>query len=107
LITAQRRGEPMPQRIERYNRDFALSYSSWFESVYKDKYEYMGEWDLMSLAFRLDLGLYYLGIVSQPFKLVSRRCSRRRLPVPYRVRFFISCGLTTVVLLRSPGVDDV
>jgi hypothetical protein len=29
----------------------------------------MGEWDLMSLAFRLDLGLYYLGIVSQPFKL--------------------------------------
>jgi hypothetical protein len=69
LITAQRRGEPMPQRIERYNRDFALSYSSWFESVYKDKYEYMGEWDLMSLAFRLDLGLYYLGIVSQPFKL--------------------------------------
>ena len=69
LITAQRRGEPMVQRIERYNRDFALSYRSWFESVYKDKYEYMGEWDLMSLAFRLDLGLYYLGIVSQPFKL--------------------------------------
>jgi hypothetical protein len=57
------------RRIERYNRDFALSYRSWFESVYKDKYEYMGEWDLMSLAFRLDLGLYYLGIVSQPFKL--------------------------------------
>src|SRR4029077_20677218 len=69
LITAQRRGEPMVQRIERYNRDFALSYRSWFESVYKDKYEYMGEWDLMSLAFRLDLELYYLGIVSQPFKL--------------------------------------
>jgi len=69
LITAQRRGEPMVQRIERYNRDFALSHRSWFESVYKDKYEYMGEWDLMSLAFRLDLGLYYLGIVSQPFKL--------------------------------------
>ena len=48
LITAQRRGEPMAQRIERYNRAFSLSYSSWFESVYKDKYEYMGEWDLMS-----------------------------------------------------------
>jgi hypothetical protein len=69
LITAQRRGEPMAQRIERYNHDFALSHRSWFESVYKDKYEYMGEWDLMSLAFRLDLGLYYLGMVSQPVKL--------------------------------------
>jgi flavin-dependent dehydrogenase len=68
LITAQRRGEPMPRRVDRYNRDFGLSYRSWFESVYKDKYEYMGEWDLMSIAFRLDLGLYYLGIVSQPFK---------------------------------------
>ena len=69
LITAQRRGEPIADRIERHNREFARSYHSWFEAVYKDKYEYMGEWDLMSIAFRLDLGLYYLGIVSQPFKL--------------------------------------
>ena len=29
----------------------------------------MGEYDLMRLAFLLDLGLYYLGIVSQPFKM--------------------------------------
>ncbi|MDB6154355.1 MAG: Electron transfer flavoprotein, partial [Chthoniobacteraceae bacterium] len=72
LITAARRGEPMEERIARHNRDFAVSHRSWFESVYKDKYEYMGEWDLMSLAFRLDLGLYYLGIVSQPFKLGER-----------------------------------
>jgi hypothetical protein len=28
----------------------------------------MGEFDLMRLAFLLDLGLYYPGIVSQPFK---------------------------------------
>jgi flavin-dependent dehydrogenase len=72
LITAQRRGEPMAERIARHNRDFALSHRSWFESVYKDKYEYMAEWDLMSIAFRLDLGLYYLGIVSQPFKFGPR-----------------------------------
>ena len=63
----------MAERIERHNRDFSLSYHSWFESVYKDKYDYMGEWDLMSIAFRLDLGLYYLGVVSQPFKSVRRR----------------------------------
>src|SRR5581483_8372515 len=48
------------------------AHRSWFEAVYKDKYEYMGEWDLMSLAFRFDLGLYYLGIVSQPFKFGER-----------------------------------
>ncbi|RYD77060.1 MAG: NAD(P)/FAD-dependent oxidoreductase [Verrucomicrobiaceae bacterium] len=68
LISAQLRGEPMAERVARFNREFALSHRSWFEALYKDKYEYMGEWDLMSLAFRLDLGLYYFGIVSQPFK---------------------------------------
>ena len=29
----------------------------------------MGEFDLMSLAFTMDLGFYYLGIASQPFKV--------------------------------------
>ena len=72
LITTQRRGEPIAERVARHNREFAQSHRSWFESVYKDKYEYMGEWDLMSIAFRLDLGLYYLGIVSQPFKFGPR-----------------------------------
>lgn len=67
LITQQRRGEPMAARLERYNRDFAVSHRRWFESVYKDKYEYMGEFDLMSLAFRLDLSLYYWGVVEEPF----------------------------------------
>ena len=67
LITAQRAGEPMGERIERHNEDFARSHRCWFEALYKDKYEYMGEYDLMSLAFLLDLGLYYFGLVSQPF----------------------------------------
>jgi flavin-dependent dehydrogenase len=69
LITAQRRGEPMEERIARHNRDFAASYRRWFEAVFKDKYEYIGEFDLMSVAFTLDLGFYYLGIASQPFKM--------------------------------------
>ncbi|HEX4086956.1 MAG TPA: NAD(P)/FAD-dependent oxidoreductase [Chthoniobacteraceae bacterium] len=68
LIAAQRAGEPVAPRIEQHNRDFARSYHRWFEALYKDKYEYLGEFDLMSLAFRLDLGLYYFGVVSQPFK---------------------------------------
>jgi flavin-dependent dehydrogenase len=68
LITAQRAGEPMAPRIAEHNRAFTRSYRCWFEALYKDKYEYMGEFDLMSLAFVLDLGLYYFGIVSQPFR---------------------------------------
>jgi len=72
LISAQKRGEPMNERIARYNRDFAISYRSWFEALYRDKYEYIAEWDLMTLALRLDLGLYYLGVVEKPFRYGER-----------------------------------
>jgi len=68
LIAAQRAGEAMEELVERHNRDFIRSHRCWFEALYKDKYEYMGEFDLMSVAFLLDLGLYYFGIVSQPFR---------------------------------------
>ena len=67
LITQQRKGAPMDERLVKYNRDFAVSHRRWFESLYKDKYEYMGEFDLMSLAFRLDYGLYFWGVVEPPF----------------------------------------
>ena len=67
LITQQRQGGEMTHRLAKYNRDFAVSHRRWFTSLYKDKYEYMGEYDLMSLAFRLDLGLYYWGVVEAPF----------------------------------------
>ena len=68
LILAQQRGEDVAPLVERHNRVFTRSYARWFEGVYKDKYEYLGDYDLMRLAFLLDLGMYYLGVASQPFK---------------------------------------
>ena len=53
---------------KQHNTDFTRSFRRWFEAIYQDKYDYLGEFDLMRIAFRMDLGLYYLGIVSQPFK---------------------------------------
>ena len=87
LIGAQRRGEPMSELVERHNRDFAISHRCWFEAVYKDKYEYMGEFDLMSTALIFDLCLYCLGVASRPFKsgenalLVPRFSSMRVGPI--------------------------
>ncbi len=72
LITAQRKGEPLEARIKEHNRAFSVSYRDWFRAIYQDKYEYLGEFDLLKIAFFLDLGLYYLGIVSQPFKLGTK-----------------------------------
>jgi len=67
LIRRQRKGEDTQMLVAKHNRDFSRSYHRWFEAIYQDKYEYMGEYDLMRVAFLLDVGLYYAGIVSQPF----------------------------------------
>jgi len=69
LITKQRKGEMTPACVEKHNRDLAISHSRWFTALYKDKYEYLGEYDLLNLAFKLDLSLYYWGLVHPVFEL--------------------------------------
>jgi flavin-dependent dehydrogenase len=72
LINDSFRGKPVAARVARHNLNFLISYDRWFRALYQDKYYYMGDFELMTLAFRLDLGLYYLGIVTQPFKHGNR-----------------------------------
>lgn len=68
LIDVCLRGRPAAPRVEQFNERFTRSYRLWFDAIYRDKYYYMGDQELMTLAFRLDLGLYYLGVVARPFK---------------------------------------
>ncbi len=68
LILADRRGESVAARIAQHNQEFTRSYDRWFEALYRDKYDYMGDFELMRLSFLLDLGLYYLGVASQPYQ---------------------------------------
>jgi flavin-dependent dehydrogenase len=94
LVAAQRKGEPLAPLVERHNRDFSRSYERWFTAIYRDKYQYMGDFDLFRIAFKLDLGLYYLGIVSQPFKrgpqalLDPPFASRGSVPVYHLIRTY-------------------
>lgn len=88
LILAQQRGEPLGQLIAKHNRDFTRSYARWFEALYLNKYEYLGEFDLMRLAFLLDLGLYYLGVASQPFKRGPKALTEPVFSTPPSVPFF-------------------
>lgn len=60
-------GETCPDALSQHNELFLKSYQRWFHAIYKDKYYYIGDYDLMKLAFRLDLAFYYLGVVSRPF----------------------------------------
>jgi len=75
LILAQQRGEDIAPLVAKHNTTFARSYDRWFRAIYKDKYEYMGDFELMRIAFQMDLGLYYMGVASQPFKLGTKALS--------------------------------
>jgi flavin-dependent dehydrogenase len=88
LIVAGQRGEVMESRIERHNRNLTRSYDRWFNAVYRDKYEYLGEYDLMRIAFLLDLGLYYLGVASQPFKFGEKAFLNPVFTVPLSTPFY-------------------
>ena len=88
LVLAQQRGEMVAPLVARHNRDFSRSYARWFEALYLDKYEYMGEFDLMRLAFLLDLGLYYLGVASQPFRRGPKALTEPVFSTPPSVPFF-------------------
>lgn len=68
LVHESFRGRPVAPRVARHNEQFARCYARWFRALYLNKYCYMGDFDLMTLAFRLDLGLYYLGVVTLPFR---------------------------------------
>jgi len=68
VIVRERAGEDVSSAVELHNATFKQSYARWFEALYLNKYEYMGEFDLMRIAFQLDIALYYLGVVSRPIK---------------------------------------
>jgi flavin-dependent dehydrogenase len=88
LIMSQQRGENLAPLLAKHNFDFSRSYARWFEALYLDKYEYMGEFDLMRLAFLLDLGLYYLGVASQPFKRGAKALTEPVFSTAPSVPFF-------------------
>jgi flavin-dependent dehydrogenase len=68
-ITRQRNGESPAPLLESHNRDITVCHTRWFAALYRNKYQYLGEYDLMSLAFRLDLSLYYWGVVEPVFQM--------------------------------------
>lgn len=60
-ITKEHRGESFD--IEDLNARFFRSCHGWFESIYIDKYHYLGDQELMTAAILMDIGLYFFGPV--------------------------------------------
>ncbi|MGC4016390.1 MAG: tryptophan 7-halogenase [Luteolibacter sp.] len=45
------------------NKEFKRSYFDWFNALYRDKYWYLGDAELMNAAFLMDVATYFLGPV--------------------------------------------
>jgi flavin-dependent dehydrogenase len=61
-------GKDISAPLADYNKKYPVMYRHWFESLYKDKYYYMGDAELMSTSLLLDVGLYYLGLVIPAYR---------------------------------------
>src|SRR5881275_593876 len=61
-------GEDVTANVTHYNAQYPIMYRSWFEALYKDKYYYMGDAELMSAGFLLDVASYYFGLVIPAYR---------------------------------------
>jgi flavin-dependent dehydrogenase len=78
LLARSLAGEEVTDRLRHYNQQYPITYRSWFESLYKDKYYYMGDADLMSAALLLDVSSYYIGLVRAAYR--DPECAFLNLP---------------------------
>ena len=76
-------GEDVTDRLREYNEQYPLMYRYWFQSLYKDKYYYMGDADLMSASLLLDVSMYYIGLVIPAYR--NPECAFLDLPFAGRI----------------------
>jgi flavin-dependent dehydrogenase len=78
LLARSLAGEKVDALIDYYNTQYPTTYRRWFESLYQDKYFYMGEADLMAAALLLDVASYYVGLVRHVYR--DPECAFARFP---------------------------
>ena len=72
-------GECIKEEVMHHQGEFKRSYFHWFNALYKDKYYYMGDAELMHAAFLLDIGTYFIG----PVRLVYTMQDKEFSKLPY------------------------
>lgn len=68
LLARSLAGEDVSESLDYYNEQYPITYRLWFETLYKDKYYYMGDAELMAAALLLDVGTYFIGLVIPVYK---------------------------------------
>lgn len=72
IVREQTMGKDVAPRIAEHNETFLRSYWRFFRAVYKDKYYYMGEADLLSAAMLIDTAQYYIFVVVPAYRLLKK-----------------------------------
>ncbi len=75
IVKAQTAGEDtaaIAARIKEHNETFLRSYHRFFQSIYKDKYFYMGEHDLLSASFLIETAQYYIFVVIPAYRIYGK-----------------------------------
>ncbi len=81
VIAADLAGNPQDSESHRqaYQHGYQKCCRRWFEALYRDKYAYLGDADLMKAAFLLDIGAYFIG----PVHFVYRDTENEFAQQPY------------------------
>jgi flavin-dependent dehydrogenase len=75
ILTAALAGKNVTASRTRYNELYHKQFHTWFESIYQDKYYYLGDLELMTVAFYLDIAAYFIGPVRQAYSQHPHRYS--------------------------------
>jgi hypothetical protein len=67
-LRAEVAGPALVEGLARHNREFTVGFRRWVEALYLDKYYVIGDAELMEIALRLEVSLYYLGVITGPYR---------------------------------------
>ena len=79
MVVDSLKGQPVADRIADYNLNYAECYQRWFTSLYLNKYEYIGDAELMNAAVLMDVGCYFIG----PVRMVMEDHQKHLDSLPY------------------------
>lgn len=72
IIRREAAGEDMKARVVEHNETFVRSYHRFYQAVYRGKYNYMGEADLLAASFILDTAHYYMFVVTPAYRIMKK-----------------------------------
>ena len=72
IVKKHAMGEDVTAAIAEHNETFLRSYHRFFRSIYKDKYFYMGEADLLIASVLLDTAHYYIFVVIPAYRVMKK-----------------------------------